>query len=92
MSELSASLSTHRVQTSDLSSVLHGEVRWAPVQSLWFTGMSVTAIVGGVLLFSWSALLLFVVTTGIVLLFGHSLGSHRKLIHDSFVVRCSARF
>jgi stearoyl-CoA desaturase (delta-9 desaturase) len=46
--------------------------------------MSLAAIVGGVLLFSWSALLLFVVATGVVLLFGHSLGSHRKLIHDSF--------
>lgn len=27
---------------------------------------------------------MFVVLTGTVLLFGHSLGSHRKLIHDSF--------
>ena len=31
-----------------------------------------------------AAFALFVVTTGIVLLLGHSLGSHRKLIHDSF--------
>ncbi|MEO8315332.1 MAG: hypothetical protein ABI645_11110 [Pseudomonadota bacterium] len=34
--------------------VLHGEVRLAPVQPLWFTG--------------------------ILLIFGHSLGSHRTLI------------
>lgn len=84
MTPLPASLSHHRVKTSDLTSVLHGEVRWAPAQSLWFTGMFLTALIGGVLLFSWSALLLFVVSTGVVLLFGHSLGSHRKLIHDSF--------
>jgi len=51
---------------------------------LWFTGNALVALIGCVLLFRWSALLLFVLSTGVVLLFGHSLGSHRKLIHDSF--------
>jgi stearoyl-CoA desaturase (delta-9 desaturase) len=33
---------------------------------------------------SWGAVALFVASTGLVLLLGHSLGSHRKLIHDAF--------
>jgi stearoyl-CoA desaturase (delta-9 desaturase) len=34
---------------------------------------------------SWGAILLFFCSTAVVLLFGHSLGSHRKLIHASFL-------
>lgn len=34
--------------------------------------------------FSWSALAVFLVFTGLGLLLGHSLGMHRKLIHGSF--------
>lgn len=61
-----------------------GRVRWSPVKSLWFTGMTLGGFVGGLLLFSWAAFALYVVATGFVLLFGHSLGNHRKLVHDSF--------
>jgi fatty-acid desaturase len=84
MPALPESLALHRVRAIDQASVLEGEVRWAPAKSLWFVGMSLAALCGGMLLFSWSAFALFVVTTGIVLLFGHSLGSHRKLVHDSY--------
>lgn len=84
MSTLPPSLVTHRVRAIDPASVLEGEVRWAPGKSLWFTTMALAAVIGGALTFSWSAFALFIVSTGIVLLFGHSLGSHRKLIHDSF--------
>ena len=61
-----------------------GQVRWAPLKSLWFTAMALCATIGGAATFSWPALALFLVSTAIVLLFGHSLGSHRKLIHGSF--------
>jgi stearoyl-CoA desaturase (delta-9 desaturase) len=64
--------------------VFNGRVRYAPAKSLWFLGMSAGAVIGGPLTFSWSALALFVVATAIVLLFGHSLGSHRKLVHQSY--------
>jgi hypothetical protein len=40
------SLGTKVLGLFHLTSDLHGEVRWAPVQSLWFTGMAVTAVVG----------------------------------------------
>jgi stearoyl-CoA desaturase (delta-9 desaturase) len=42
------------------------------------------SLIGGWVTFSWTALALFLPATASVLLFGHSLGSHRKLIHDSF--------
>ncbi|MCS0583436.1 acyl-CoA desaturase [Massilia pinisoli] len=61
-----------------------GNVRWSPAKSLWWTAMVCASVVGGWLTFSWVALTLFLAATATVLLFGHSLGSHRKLIHDSF--------
>lgn len=76
------SLKNHRVQLG--ADVENGEVHWEPIRSLWFSAMALGAVVGGALTFSWSAFALFVVTTAFVLLCGHSLGMHRKLIHDSF--------
>lgn len=66
--------------------MVEGEVVFAPAKSLWFLGMTAGAVVGAVFFFSLDAVLLFIVSTAVVLLFGHSLGSHRKLVHDSF--RC----
>lgn len=63
---------------------LDGNVRWAPAKSLWIGSMTASALVLGPSFFSWSALLLFVVTSGITLCFGHSVGMHRRLIHKSF--------
>lgn len=76
------SLKDHRVQLG--ADVENGEVHWEPIRSLWFSAMALGALVGGTLTFSWSAFVLFVVTTAFVLLCGHSLGMHRKLIHESF--------
>ena len=87
--ELPLCLGAHRVKTSKettaaMRSVCQGRVRWEPVRSLWFTGMALGAIVGGALTFSWAAFAVFVAATVLVLLLGHSLGMHRKLVHDSF--------
>lgn len=84
MPALPASLEQHRVHAASIDSVRVGEVRYAPVKSLWFFGMATAALVGGATTFTWQAFALFLVTTGVVLLLGHSLGSHRKLIHDSY--------
>ncbi|WP_156152765.1 MULTISPECIES: acyl-CoA desaturase [Pseudomonas] len=84
MTDLPESLKQHRVRTANVDSVLLGEVRYSPLKSLWLTGMSLAALVGGVATFSWAAFALFLLATGTVLLLGHSLGSHRKLIHDSY--------
>lgn len=80
---LPASLASHRVASADLDSVRLGSVVYSPVKSLWFLGMAAGAI-AGLFFFEWSAFLLFLAVTGCVLLFGHSLGSHRKLIHGSY--------
>ena len=61
-----------------------GRVRWAPAKSLWIGSMSTAAIVLGPIYFTWGALALFVVTCGITLCAGHSVGMHRRLIHNSF--------
>lgn len=78
------------VQTWQIESYLYpanpsqGRVRWSPVKSLWISIMYVGAIAGGSLNFSWDALLLFIATSGITLCAGHSVGMHRRLIHNSF--------
>jgi fatty-acid desaturase len=77
-------LEGHRVAAGDVDAVCIGRVRYAPLKSLWFLGMLAAAALGGALTFSWSAFAVFVLITVVVLLFGHSLGNHRKLVHDSF--------
>lgn len=61
-----------------------GTVRWSPEKSLWFLTMLCGWCIGGTLFFSWGALVTFFVTSALTLCFGHSLGMHRKLIHESF--------
>jgi len=82
--ELPSSLRGHRMRTSKLRSVCEGDVRYAPAKSLWFTGMAAGAVIGGPATFTWEAFALFAAVTAFVLLFGHSLGSHRKLVHGSY--------
>lgn len=84
MTNVFASLHGHRVLAVNVDSVCTGRVRYSPLKSLWFLVMLAGAVMGGALTFSWEALGLFVCSTAFVLLFGHSLGSHRKLVHDSF--------
>lgn len=84
MRPIPPSLHMHRVDGTKEVDVVSGQVRFAPLKFAWFFGMAAAAIVGGALTFSWTALALYVFITGTVLLFGHSLGSHRKLIHNSF--------
>jgi fatty-acid desaturase len=73
-----------RILTLDAADVRVGTVRYAPIKSIWFLGMAAGALIGGALTITWCAFGLFVGLTGVVLLFGHSLGNHRKLVHDSF--------
>lgn len=84
MRDAPASIDGHRVTTADADAVCVGRVRYAPLKSFWFLGMLCAAFVGGALTFSWAAFAVFVFATATVLLLGHSLGNHRKLVHDSF--------
>jgi stearoyl-CoA desaturase (delta-9 desaturase) len=61
-----------------------GVVRWDPVHSIWNGGMLAASLTLCPVLFSWSAVAVFLVLTGGTLLLGHSVGFHRRLIHRSF--------
>ncbi len=61
-----------------------GRVQWAPGKSLWIGSMTVVALVLGPIFFTWGSFVLFIATCGITLCAGHSVGMHRRLIHNSF--------
>jgi fatty-acid desaturase len=84
MNAMAPSLRQHRARASGAEAVIEGSVRYSISKSLWFSAMAAGAIIGGAWTATWSAVLLFAVCTSVVLLFGHSLGSHRKLIHNSY--------
>jgi stearoyl-CoA desaturase (delta-9 desaturase) len=63
---------------------VEGKVWWDPAHSLWNGVMTFAAILIGPMTVSWGALSVFVVSTGAVLLLGHSVGHHRRMIHRSF--------
>jgi stearoyl-CoA desaturase (delta-9 desaturase) len=75
---------SERIIAEGATNPLEGRIRWAPAKSLWLWSMTVVAVIAGPLTFTWGALALFIVTAGITLCFGHSVGMHRKLIHGSF--------
>lgn len=72
------------IAPDDPGSPVDGVVRWDPVHSLWNGGMLATWLAFGLATVSWSALLVFLLTTAAGLLLGHSVGFHRLLIHRSF--------
>ncbi|MBB4238812.1 acyl-CoA desaturase [Rhizobium esperanzae] len=78
-----SSISTGRM-IDDSSDSLKGQVVWVPAKSIWITAMTVIAVIGGPLTFSWSAFAVFIVLTAITICLGHSVGMHRLLIHRSF--------
>ena len=71
---------------SDLqhASAVEGQVRWDGPRSVWNMSMLGGAIILAPLTFSWGAPLVFLVTAGVTLCAGHSVGFHRRLIHRSF--------
>jgi fatty-acid desaturase len=77
-------LSTDRMISSDDSCALSGKVKWVPAKSMWTLVMSVVAVIGAPLTFSWDVLALFIMTSAITICAGHSVGMHRLLIHKSF--------
>lgn len=74
----------HRIKEASTTSSLQGYVTWSPLKSIWYVSHGLIAIVGGVIYFSWSGFVLFVSFTMLTLCLGHSLGMHRRLIHNSY--------
>ncbi|RDL51044.1 hypothetical protein BLJAPNOD_02173 [Ensifer sp. M14] len=77
-------LSTSRMISEPDSDPVKGHVVWVPGKSLWISALTLAAIIAAPLTFSFEALLVFVVTTGVTICLGHSVGMHRLLIHRSF--------
>jgi len=73
-----------RIDDSGLCNANNGRVVLSKIKVLWLGTMMLTAVIGGALTFSLEALLVFIISTGISLCLGHSLGMHRKLIHQSY--------
>ncbi len=72
-----------RIGGGDADAV-RGRVVWSPVRSLFLIAMYAGTVTGAVLYLRIDTVLLFVVKTVAVLLLGHSVGMHRRLIHKSF--------
>jgi len=68
----------------DRASPVEGDVVWDVPRSLWNATMLSAALVFAPLTFRWSALAVFLITAGITLCAGHSVGFHRRMIHRSF--------
>jgi stearoyl-CoA desaturase (delta-9 desaturase) len=79
-----STLRSPRMFDAEATSAMAGIVHWKPAKSLWIFGMTLAAFIGGPIFFSWSALALFLVTTGLTVCLGHSLGMHRRLIHRAY--------
>ncbi|HEX7643267.1 MAG TPA: acyl-CoA desaturase [Burkholderiaceae bacterium] len=79
-----ASLRNLRASAPSVANTKIGRVRYAPGKSLWLGAMLLGALIGCPLYFSWAGMAVYVFSTGAVLLFGHSVGWHRKMIHNSF--------
>ena len=87
MSETEAGKNAFKVNSLtnlDTASPVEGDVVWDAPRSLWNIGMFFAAVILGPLTASWSSLAVFVVTAGVTLCAGHSVGFHRRLIHRSF--------
>ncbi|MEM7079341.1 MAG: acyl-CoA desaturase [Pseudomonadota bacterium] len=53
-------------------------------KTLWISSMLTLGTVGAAMTATPGAVLLFVITTGVTLCLGHSLGMHRRLIHNAY--------
>ena len=79
-----SSLRSPRMFDAEDTCALEGSVHWKPGKSIWISSMTLVALVGGPIFFTWGALALFIATTAVTVCLGHSLGMHRRLIHRSY--------
>jgi stearoyl-CoA desaturase (delta-9 desaturase) len=79
-----SSLRSPRMFDANHTSAVDGKVHWKSAKSIWISTMTMTALIGGPIFFSWDAFALFLIMTAVTVCFGHSLGMHRRLIHRSY--------
>ena len=74
----------HRIDHQIPANAVDGNVIWSPVKSLFLLSMYAATVLGTIYFLRVDTLILFILKTITVLLFGHSLGMHRRLIPKSF--------
>lgn len=79
-----STITLERIALQPNASPLNGSVHWAPVKSLWWVLMTAAGLIGIWYYWSWFNLIVFLTFTALTLLGGHSLGMHRRLIHNSY--------
>ena len=75
---------SERIVASEAADAVTGTVHWSPGKSLWIGCMTLTTLFVGPIVATPGAVALFVATTIVTLCAGHSVGMHRRLIHNSF--------
>jgi stearoyl-CoA desaturase (delta-9 desaturase) len=75
---------TPRMLENSQTNAEDGRVVWHPLKSIWYLSHLLIAIIGGTVFFSLSAFVLFIIFTATTICLGHSLGMHRRLIHNSY--------
>ena len=73
-----------RVFATPQTSATEGEIRWAPVKSLWLCAHGIGALAALFWMPSSGGFLAFLTLSALTLCAGHSVGMHRLLIHRSF--------
>lgn len=63
---------------------MDGSVYWSWKKSLWISFHLLVAVIVGIFTFSPGTFIFFLAFTGAIACLGHSLGMHRRLIHNSF--------
>ena len=66
------------------TNAFEGKVIWSPLKSIWVMMMYLFGIYGVLFLSSIENFLVFLISSAITLCLGHSLGMHRRLIHQSY--------
>lgn len=74
---------SERVIAFSATNPIEGAVRWAPLKSIWISSMTIGATIAPFFI-TWDAAVLFLLSSAVTLSFGHSVGMHRRLIHNSF--------
>lgn len=73
-----------RIIDDGTADAVRGVVYWKPSKSLWIGTMTLIAVAAGPFVATPGAVLLFAATTVVTLCAGHSVGMHRRMIHQSF--------
>ncbi|MGE0717774.1 MAG: acyl-CoA desaturase [Alphaproteobacteria bacterium] len=73
-----------RIVADGATDPVRGRVRWVPAKSVWIGAMTGAALLLGPVFVTPGAVLLFLATSAVTLCAGHSVGMHRRLIHESF--------